>query len=51
MAGGGGIWNSPRGPNVVTMASAGWTGGVGQSERGTPAPGPRRLPMGGREVG
>lgn len=25
-AGGGGIWNSPGGPNVVTMASAGWTG-------------------------
>lgn len=34
MAGVGGMWNSPGGPNVVTMASAGRTGGTGQSEQG-----------------
>lgn len=31
-AGGSGIWNSPRGPYVVTMASAGWTCKASQSE-------------------
>lgn len=35
-AGGGGIWTSPGGPNVVTMANAGRTGGAGQSEHGAP---------------
>lgn len=39
VAGGGGMWNSPGGPNVVTMASAGRTGGTSQSEHGfTPRP-------------
>lgn len=36
-AGGGGIWNSPGGPNVVTMANAGWTDDAGQSEHGATA--------------
>lgn len=35
-AGGGGIWTSPGGPNVVTMANAGRTGGAGQSEHDAP---------------
>ena len=34
--GGGGIWTSPGGPNVVTMANAGRTGGAGQSEHDAP---------------
>ena len=50
-AGGGGIWNSPGGPNVVTMASVGWTGSAGQSERDAAALGLRRLPMRDRVVG
>lgn len=44
MAGGGGMWNSPGGPNVVTMASAGRTGSTGQSEHGF-TPRPVALPM------
>lgn len=53
-AGGGGMWNSPGGPNVVTMASAGRTGGTGQSEPGF-TPRPSALPMeaarwGGRDL-
>lgn len=50
-AGGGGIWNAPGGPHVVTMASAGWTGGAGQSEHGPAVRGPRRLPMGAARWG
>lgn len=36
---------------MVTMASAGWTGGAVQSERGATAPGLRRLPIRNRVVG
>lgn len=35
-AGGGGIWNSPGGPNVVTMASAGWTGALSNGSTALP---------------
>lgn len=44
-AGGGGMWNSPGGPNVVTMANAGRTGRAGLSEHGF-TPRPVVLPMG-----